>query len=381
MVEEKCQPKKLSKTINLFIAKGKSEVLSLYPNDYYDVHLDMGKNTFAFILITSIIISIIVLWNVSTRSNPNLFNDVYAIGSKAPELEKQLKFKLDNSIIQYALEKINNDRIKFNLPLVKLTQNEAAQLHAEDVFKTKSNSTHWTTDGMKPYMKYSAYGGTGYIEQNIASRGYNNDTLNKCKNGIAKCDMINPYEEIEYAQQTMVYNDTMCCADSHRNNILDKKHTHVSIGIAYDDYYFVMVQNFENNYIQFNEPLTQDNKHIHISGKMQSKNNTLHVIGIYYDETPTHLVYDQNKDNKSYKLGKFIASVVKPAPLLSQYKQPSNYTLIEADKWSQNDEYIDVHFDLSPILEKGGIYTIVSYFRDTYTNEKFPVTSYSIFEE
>ena len=179
----------------------------------------------------------------------------------------------------------------------------------------------------------------------------------------------------------MVYNDTICCKDSHKNNILDKYHTHVSLGIVYDDYYFAFVQNFENNYIQFSKPLRQDDGHIQISGmqlKNNNNNNTLDSIGVYYDEMPSHMVYEENKDKSSYELGKFIASVVKPPPLLFQYKEPSNYTLIQADKWSQKGQSLDVSFDLSSILKKKGVYTIVVYFTDN-DKKRFPVTSYSMF--
>jgi hypothetical protein len=54
------------------------------------------------------------------------------------------------------------------------------------------------------------------------------------------------------------------------------------------------------------------------------------------------MVYEENKDNSSYGLGRFIASVVKPPPLLFHYIQPSNYTLIQADKWSQNGQSLDI---------------------------------------
>ena len=175
--------------------------------------------------------------------------------------------------------------MKFNLQPVQLSQNQAAQIHAEDLLKTKyPNPSHWTTDGMKPYVKYSTYNGTGYVQQNVAIRGYDNSTIEKCENGTFRCDKLDPYTEINNAQWKMVYNDTICCNDSHKYNILDKYHTHVSLGVVYDDYYFAFVQNFENNYIQFNKPLTHDNRHIQISGTQLENNNTLDSIGVYYDE-------------------------------------------------------------------------------------------------
>jgi hypothetical protein len=41
-----------------------------------------------------------------------------------------------NDIVQYALRKINEDRSRFNIPAVKLSENTAAQLEAEDMLRT-----------------------------------------------------------------------------------------------------------------------------------------------------------------------------------------------------------------------------------------------------
>ena len=338
------------------------------------------KPVLVSLLVTTIVIISSLVLGPYIKNITYSSNSFQIIKSEYVELGQKPGFTINNDLVQYALTRINQDRMKFNLPPVELSQNNAAQIHAEDLFKIKyPHPTHWSTDGMKPYMKYSMYNGTGYLEQNVAIRGYDNVTIEKCKSDTFRCDKLNPYTEINDAEWKMVYNDTICCNDSHKNNILDKHHTHVSLGIVYDDYYFAFVQNFENNYIQFNKPLTQDNRHIQISGIESKNNSTLDSIGVYYDDMPSHIVYEENKDNDSYELGEFVASVVKPAPLLFHYKQPSNYTLLEADKWSQDNQSLDVSFDLSSILKKKGVYTIVVYFTNNDKNEFLPAASYSLF--
>ena len=85
--------------------------------------------------------------------------------------------KENSSLVQYALDIINEDRQKFNLAPVALSSNKAAQVHADDLFRSRYlEPSHWTTDGMKPYMKYSTYNGTGYVDQNGAIVGYDNLT-------------------------------------------------------------------------------------------------------------------------------------------------------------------------------------------------------------
>ena len=132
-------------------------------------------------------------------------------------------------------------------------------------------------------MAYSISGGKGFPTQNVAIAGYDNSQIKKCIN--VQCYKINPYEEIAKAEWNMIYNDTRCCNDDHRENILDKRHTHVSIGIAYDDYYLSLVQNFENNYLNLSKPITHDNRHFDMAGYFISDNQKYEInsIGIYYD--------------------------------------------------------------------------------------------------
>ena len=282
-----------------------------------------------------------------------------------------------------------------------MSDNRAAQLHAEDMLKTRTLS-HWTTDGMKPYMRYIMYGGTGDVSQNIADDGYDSETISKCKSNEYNCSLINATNSIDRHEYNMVYNDSKSNW-GHRYNILDKHHTHVSIGIAYDDYYFAFVQNFENNYIQSDgNPIIQvdSNKNVQIRGSLTQgydSNNILNGIGIYYDETPNQLIYEQHKDDTFYELGKQIALIVKPLPpnyhyepsafhIHPHFEPPSNYTLIQADKWwtsssegNQRSSF-DIQFNISNLLTTQGVYTIVIYIKNNYDNKDiFPIWSYSIF--
>lgn len=194
---------------------------------------------------------------------------------------------------------------------------------------------------------------------------------------------------------------------SHRNNILDKHHTHVSIGLAYDKYSFVFVQNFENNYVEFDRPIIKVNNpvyktdnsndseaNIEISGKVLGSTNGIVSIYVYYDIRPTFLSYNQHKNDNSYDMGKLIADIVKQLPHHQHYKQSSsNYTLIQATKWfistpsreigrggssQQQQESIDIQFNISSLLKSEGVYTIVVYLKQN-SYDTIPATSFSIF--
>jgi len=268
---------------------------------------------------------------------------------------------------QYALERINEDREAFGLAPVELSDNEAAQVHAQDMFETKFLS-HWMSNGEKPYMTYTRYGGIGHVEQNIAYSGYTVD-YDDCVSGDLICEKVDPWENIDDLEYLMVYDD----ADSdwgHRDNILDKYHTHVSIGIVYDDYFFSFVQNFENKYItkaratdttpviKFKEPtLTIEGKIT--EGQFSPELGHANTVTIYYDPLPTADTYKFNKHNLSYGLGDYVACVLQE----QQTMYCPGATTLTAQVWDyENTKDYDtflIRASLSSILDEPGVYTVI----------------------
>ena len=86
--------------------------------------------------------------------------------------ENPLKLtKIDqDELVLLSLELINEDREKYNSPLVELGTSSTAQEHAEELLNICKTS-YWSNNGMKPYMRYSADGGEGAINENIAVIG------------------------------------------------------------------------------------------------------------------------------------------------------------------------------------------------------------------
>jgi uncharacterized protein YkwD len=109
-------------------------------------------------------------------------------GPSSPLIQKPTTMSYNN-VVQYALRKINEDRSRFNIPAVELSNNTAAQLQAEDMLRSRLIS-HYTSDGMKPYMKYTVFGGKGYVAQNVGYDGFNNlrtSIINRCEIGVYIC--------------------------------------------------------------------------------------------------------------------------------------------------------------------------------------------------
>jgi hypothetical protein len=275
-------------------------------------------------------------------------------------------------LVQHVLNKINKDRADSGLLPVELSPNQAAQIHAEDVFRTKQIS-HWMTNGEKPYMTYTQYDGEGSVQQNVAIAGFSPEQYEQCvTNVLIKCEEIEPLSTIDQLQYEMMYNDKECCNDGHKNNILNPRHTHVSIGIVYDQHYLALVQNFENNY---GLDVEMEDSEIEMSGTLLD--GQIEHIAIYYDEMPTQAVYEQNKDLLSYSAGELVAVVVKPLPPGYYYESLEGYDVIEADRWIEQRDSVNVVFDLADAVDKDGTYTLFALVKDG--EEMFDVTSYSVF--
>lgn len=145
----------------------------------------------------------------------------------------------------------------------------------------------------------------------------------------------------------------------------------MSIGIAYDEYSFTMIQNFEDNYIEFSKLITTNNKNIQLVGQIPS-GTKIYGINIFYDEPPTVKTYADNKNQHSYGMGKIVAGVTEPG----YYYE--DIATIAATKWYQNKQSVDIQFSLASIDDLEGVYTIVTWLENS-DGEQFPATTYSVF--
>jgi hypothetical protein len=306
----------------------------------------------------------------------------------------------------FALLKINEDRANHGLSPLLQSNNTAAQIHANELLQTKTIS-HMTIDGFKPYMLYSLYNGTGYVQQNVGQISYvlSNDGQNYYKASDLcydfkrfYCPVIDQYKAINDLEYSMMNNDEACCNNGHKNNILNKFHTHVSIGIAFNEYYFVMVQNFENHYLNSDIKILKNNEDIILEAKINDQNKfnfVINHVSFFLDEFPTKLNYEKNKDKNSYDFGDLKLMISKPLPSDLQYiqeKKDDSYKIIEAKKWDLSKNNIDLEFQLPDTLNtKNKILTMVVYaqtlddnqddnqYKNYINPEYVPITSYTFF--
>jgi hypothetical protein len=384
------------------------ETWTIYSNKVYGLRYTAQLNDYPkYLPLVKIMMASIEIGNGSNiyKNSLNNYNNINKNYSSLQTINNNsnknvLSKPILESLKQYALSKINKDRQQFGLHPVNFSENKAAQYQAQNVLSTMYMS-HLTTDGQKPYMLYSNFGGTGKLRQNVAVIG-DYYYFNKCIRGEIVCKKIDPYRTISLLEDIMMYNDAH--ADwHHRYNILDKYSTNVSLGIAYNDYFFTIVQNFENNYIFFSKPIIMNNltKHIEISGKILN-NTKFHNIEVYYDSLPTDTFYQKYKDPNVYQPGKLVGAVKEATKIGFAIGDGNNNTLIEnkqnnisssilllsnitminpiVEKYSKSDNTFDLVFDSSTFIKEygKGVYTIMIILEDQKQNI-FPGGERSIF--
>ena len=214
----------------------------------------------------------------------------------APEL-RHLEAK------RYMLELINAERVQAGLNPVALGDNIAAQLHAENSL-ADCYSSHWGTDGLKPYMRYSLAGGY----QSNGENGSGNDYCIKASDGYRAIDSVK--SEINDAMAGWMR------SAGHRSNILDPWHKKVNIGIAYDRYNALLYQHFEGDYVEYDRMPEIANGIRSLSGTTKngaqfSKDGDLGVQ-IYYDPPPHDLAGGQVARTYCYDNGRQLAALREP---------------------------------------------------------------------
>ena len=208
----------------------------------------------------------------------------------------------------YMLELINAERVRAGVPAVVLGDNIAAQLHAEASL-AGCYSSHWGSDGLKPYMRYSLAGG-------YQSNGENGHGLDFCITSDTRSpsglrySFLGPVEaEIKDAM------DGWMSSPGHRDNILGKYHKKVNIGLAWDRYNLVAYQHFEGDYVEYNQLPAVEDKLFQLSGKVSAEVQLSEDdlgVQIYYDEPPHPLTKGQLTRTYCYDSGRLVASLRAP---------------------------------------------------------------------
>lgn len=333
--------------------------------------MERGTNTLIGIAVLAIIIVLAVLffglYTPSTYQTffPNLtFNQTSPVLNHTTTVFTQLN---STYLLNYTLGLINNDRAKYGLEPVSLSPEPSGQQHAESMLQNQYFS-HWDIYGMKPYMRYTLEGGRGAVDENVAYQ-----TSQEC-NLLGSCSgRLNVTQAIAHMEYSMMYNDTVCCANGHRDNILDQNHNEVSIGLAYNSSTIYLVEDFIDDYINWYDgtPSYSDGQ-VSLMGKISGA-RSISSIEISYDPLVQSMSTAQLDKTGPYSYGQTVAGVVQSAQLYYP-----NLTTVVASKYSVAQSTFDIEFNMSKVVSEHGAgeYTIGMWLS---SNSIEPASTYTIF--
>lgn len=218
---------------------------------------------------------------------------------------------------RHMLRLINEARATNGAPPVILGRNNVAQIQADQMLHDCVLS-HWGTDGLKPYMRYSLSGG-------YQTNGENALTYNEC--GLADTLLQWNDEPMEMVSDAV---EGWLDSPGHRETMLSPSYTKVNIGLAWDRNTFKAVQHFEGDYVVLPRvPDIQDGE-LTLKGRLKESYEfdgqyPLMAV-IIYDPRPRTLTRAQLAQTSCYSHGEVVAAVIPPSPLFrSDYK----YTGVE----------------------------------------------------
>ena len=251
------------------------------------------------------------------------------------------------TLASYAVAVINHDRNGSGLGTVTLSPITSAQQHADSMLFFGYFS-HFDTQGYKPYIRYSLLGGVGEVEENIAFVYWNSPyytAIDKVEKSIS---------ELEYS---MMYNDSACCNNGHRDNILNPLHDRVSIGIAYNDTALYFVEDFENYYIDLN--VVAAGQSITFQGIPVNGFQEANAIAVFFDSTPSpENVSALNTGPREYDPGTLIGQVFPQCSLVCPVSQTG--ITVYADAWEYSSGAVGISFSLAQFYQRNGsgVYTL-----------------------
>ncbi len=271
-----------------------------------------------------------------------------------------------STLANYALGLINQDRQNFGLTAVTLSPIQSGQQHTDSMLRY-SYFSHYDTQGYKPYMRYTLLGGSGAVVENIAYVSYSSPHYS----GVSTVEA-----DIKLLESSMMYNDSVCCNNGHRLNILSPLHNRVSIGVSYDSTTLYFAEDFENYYVSMNTSVSKTGT-VTMQGSLLDSGIDVKEAFIAFDPTPEAQTAQQlNAGPREYDPGNLSGGVLPPCTVAC----PTFTTGITAyaSSWQFSSSRVYIVFSLADFINKlgPGVYTI---YLVTGSSTDSAITSTSLF--
>lgn len=248
----------------------------------------------------------------------------------------------------FALNLINQDRANQSEAPVSLGTNPAGQQHTDSML-TYDYFSHSDTQGFKPYMRYTLLGGTGAVTENVAYITWRS-------NHFANTSSVE--SSIATLEHAMMYNDSLCCNNGHRLNIINPLHNRVALGLAYNSTTLFFVEDFENYYIDLSYNLTKDYV-FSVSGALLAPVASPNQVFVTFDSAPSAESPAQLDAGPSeYSPGDLLGGILPPCSDICPVF--SSGLTVRASVWQVTPESVDIAFALSRFIQiyGPGVYTL-----------------------
>jgi hypothetical protein len=252
------------------------------------------------------------------------------------------------TLAAFAVSLINTDRANQSASAVSLGTNQAAQQHADSMLKYDYFS-HYDTQGFKPYMRYTLLGGVGAVTENLAFITWPSNHFNS----LASLE-----GSISVLEHGMMYNDSACCNNGHRLNIVNPLHNRVAIGLAYNSTSLFFVEDFENYYANLSYNVSSSYQ-FSMNGNFTAPVAKPSQIYVTFDSKPSAETPEQlDAGPKDYDPGYLLGGVLPPCDDTCPALETG--ATVHASVWVITPESLEISFDLSPFIRAygTGVYTV-----------------------
>jgi uncharacterized protein YkwD len=190
------------------------------------------------------------------------------------------------------LTQVNAERTRAGLSLLVLDDLacKVASEHARDMV-TREFLSHWGSDGLKPYQRYSFAGGSDAVRENVSSA---DKIQSLTRAGVLK--------DLYEMHQSMI--DEVPPNDGHRKTILVPQHTHVGFGIAMNGRSARLDELYLARYVEM-DPIPRQavvNTRMLVKGKLLHLNHLLNGVEVYYEPLPSPPAIEWLREARSHGL-------------------------------------------------------------------------------
>ena len=203
---------------------------------------------------------------------------------------------------QHFLDLVNAERETVGVQVLELGQNPAAQLHAEESLASCITS-YWSADGLKPYHRYTFAGGQQAMT-----------TIRIGRNGCIGPD--GDYLPVDVQERVSDAFGTLMEQEHFRSLFLSADYRLMSIGLAYDDYNYLLYPQLETDYLTYKEPPSIRGGALRLRGtvnrEVRFRDDKDLSVDISYDPLPQTLTPGQLARTTCYDHGVPVAALRPP---------------------------------------------------------------------